>query len=224
MKSIYASLLVLAACFSTTVQAAPADDSVHIAGMPSAGYWLNKPALSVAYGNSLSITATKGTDFFHYGGGDFKATNAPILLFQPDADFTVTAKVKVGFNDTYDGGAIFVYADSTHYIKFLFEKSHYGYLSVCSGVTNTFTDDATNAVSSTNEVLMRLSKRGNFYGMFYSLDAGKSWTAARMVNFNPGGKIKLGFSSQSPLGAECESIFSDIKYKPTGFKDNKNGE
>ncbi|WP_291906310.1 DUF1349 domain-containing protein [Chitinophaga sp. CB10] len=224
MKSIYAYLLVLAACCSATAQAAPTGDSVRIAGMPSAGYWLNKPAAANASGSRLSITAAKGTDFFHYGGGNFKATNAPILLFQPDADFTVTAKVKVGFNETYDGGAIFVYADSTHYIKFLFEKSHYGNLSVCSGVTNTYTDDATNAVSPTNEVLMRLSKKGNFYGMFYSLDAGKTWTAARMVHFNPGGKIQLGFSSQSPLGAQCESIFSEITYKPTGFTDTKTGE
>ncbi|MBV8251618.1 MAG: DUF1349 domain-containing protein [Chitinophaga sp.] len=223
MKSVYTFLLALLGMAISTRAFAAGEDSIRLKGFPSAGYWLNKPANAVAKNNNVSIVAGKGTDFFHYGGGDFKMTTAPILLFNPDADFTVTTKLKVGFKDTYDGGAIFVYADSTHYIKFLFEKSHYGTKSVCSGVTNTYTDDANNAVAPTNEVWMRLSKRGNFYGMFYSMD-GKTWIAARQVNFQPTGKIKLGFSSQSPLGASCESIFSDIQYVPKGFTNGNTGE
>ncbi|MFB6457263.1 DUF1349 domain-containing protein [Chitinophaga sp. Hz27] len=222
MKSVYAfTLLFFFAAFGA--KAANLSDSVRIPGMPGQGSWINQPAKITVKGNNLNLFAPKETDFYHAPNGGFKATSASILLFQPDSNFTITTRTKVAFGKTYDGGAIFVYADTTHYIKFLFEFSHYGKYSICSGATNGVTDDCNNAVAVKNEVYLRLSKNGPVYGLFYSLD-GKEWFCARMVRFNPGGNIRVGFSSQAPLSQTCETTFSDIQYAPVGFKNGNTGD
>ncbi|NLR62844.1 DUF1349 domain-containing protein [Chitinophaga varians] len=197
-------------------------DSVRIKGIPYPCSWINTPQSFNVAADSLSITAAQGSDFYNYPGGNYNIATAPILAFKPDENFVLTAKIKVDFKKTYDGGAIYVMVDSTQYIKFLFENSHYGKLAVCSGVTNTYTDDSNNAVTGKNEVYFRLAKSGNMFGLFYSLE-GKNWEAVRLVNFVPKAPIKIGFSSQSPLGDNCTSTFSEIVYTPGVFKDAKTG-
>lgn len=208
--------------FFFSAVAAPAD-SVRIKGIPHPCTWINQPKDFEVTPEGLSITATQGTDFYNYPGGGYNIATAPILVFKPDKDFVLTAKIKVDFKKMYDGGAIYVMVDSTQYIKFLFENSQYGTLSVCSGVTNTYTDDSNNAVTTKNEVYFRLAKSGNLYGLFYSSN-GQSWEAIRLVNFVPKGPVSIGFSSQSPLGESCTSIFSEIVYVPGAFKNPKTGD
>nr|WP_246485037.1 DUF1349 domain-containing protein [Chitinophaga qingshengii] len=201
--------------------ATPAD-SIRIKGIPYPCSWINTPQNFNVAGDSLTITAANGSDFYNYPGGNYNIATAPILTFKPDENFVLTAKIRVDFKKTYDGGAIYVMADSTQYIKFLFENSHYGKFAVCSGVTNTYTDDSNNATTIKNEVYFRLAKSGNMFGLFYSPE-GKTWEAIRLVNFVPKAPIRIGFSSQSPLGENCTSVFSEITYTPGTFKDAKTG-
>ncbi len=193
--------------------AATPGDTVHISAVPSPCQWINAPqSFRVTGPNSLSITAGPHTDYYHYPGGGYNTSTAPILAFTPpDPDFSLTAKIKVDFRKTFDGAALFVLTDSTQYIKFLFEKSHDGPLSVCSGVTNIYTDDSNNAIAYTNEMYYRITKAGNLLSLYYSVD-GKKWKVARQVFFQPKGRLLLGFSSQSPLGTSCTGAFSDIRY------------
>ncbi|NSL87411.1 DUF1349 domain-containing protein [Chitinophaga solisilvae] len=219
-KKLHLLNCLLILCCSA-MAATPAD-SIQVKGIPHSFSWINTPKSFQVTDNALTITGAKGSDFFNYPGGNYNVATAPILAFTPDKDFILTVKVKVDFRKEYDGGAIYLMADSTQWLKFLFEFTGDKKMLVCSSVTNTYTDGSNNAFAPTNEVYLRLSKSGNMYGFFYSFD-GKAWESARMVNFQPKGPCRLGFSSQSPLGESCTSTFSEISYIPRAYKSNKTG-
>ena len=84
-----------------------------------------------------------------------------------DPAFVLTATVRVAFRKEYDGGFLVLFADPDHWVKLLFEKSHYGPYSVCSNVTNGGTDDNVHHDVQGQEVRLRITRSGDLFTLLF---------------------------------------------------------
>jgi len=173
--------------------------------------------------DSFSITASAKTDLYNDADSGTHTATAPMLLFPAEETFVLTTAVTVDFNQEYDGGFLVVYSDPDHWLKLLFEKSHYGTFSVCSNVTNVNPDDSVNSDVPNKEVFLRLTRAKDVFGFYYSID-GKKWTYIRYFRFPLKGPLHVGFASQSPAGEQCATVFSKIRYSPKAVDDFWTGE
>lgn len=221
------SLLFAAAPWAPRATAADtpkAASTAEVKAMPSKGAWMNAPLEFKGLGDdAFSITASEKTDFYNPVDGSPRAANAPMLLFPADETFVLTTAVKVDFKAEFDGGFLVVYSDADHWLKLLFEKSHYGPFSVCSSVTNDGTDDTVNADVPKNEVFLRITRAKDIFGFYYSVD-GTTWNYIRYFRFPVKGPLKVGFASQSPTGERCTTVFSKVSYAPAAVRDFWSGE
>jgi len=196
--------------------------AITLKAIPFPCAWVNPPKeFKEISGNALSILAANGTDLYNDCGGASKIASAPMLLFEPDPQFVLTAAVSVDFKHEFDGGFLVIYEGENHWGKLLFEKSHGGPLSVCSAVTSTFSDDTVNTQVSVKKVWLRIARTEDKV-VFYLSQDGKRWNYIRYFHFQ--GKAKVGFASQSPDGRQCNAVFTQISYSPTAPKDFWTGE
>jgi len=224
MKSGLPLLLVILfnwLSFSVSAQ----HDSITIGAVPYKWSWINAPKdFKIISNNAISVMADKLTDQYISIDGSYSSINAPKLLFKPDTDFIFSAKVKTGFDSLYEGGAIILYSDAGNFVKLLFEKDEEHSVKVTSSVvTNKISDDDYHAVITGKEVYLKAAKAGKVFCFYYSTD-GKHWNIVRTFAYSKTKTMRLGFYAQSPLGPYCEVLFSDISYKPFGFKDFSSGE
>ena len=197
---------------------------IKVKALPHAAEWVNTPKdFKILADDSFSITAAKETDLYNSADGGAPVATAPMLLFSAEETFVLTAAVSVDFKQEYDGGFLVIYADPQHWVKLLLEKSHYGPVSVCSSVTNIFSDDSVNSYISSNQVFLRLTRAKDVFGFYYSLD-GKEWKYIRYFNFVAKGALKVGFASQSPLGQQTVAVFSKIRYSSNKASEFWSGE
>lgn len=196
---------------------------VKIESIPQELNWLGEPQAYELLDNGLSITAGQGTDIYHYSGGGYNISTVPMLLFPADEEFVLTAKVKVDFEAAYDGGFLILYEDTTHYAKLLFEQNHAKQWLLCSGVTNTYTDDNVHVTFDSDEIYIRIARSGDMCGFYYSVD-NENWTYMRFFNFPERKELKLGFAAQSPVGESCTAVFTEIGYMAVKPKDMMIGQ
>jgi uncharacterized protein len=215
-------LPLLLVCVPAARAEAPSS-KIEIKALPFPGEWMNTPKdFKILSGDSFSITATTKTDLYNNVDGPDVAT-APMLLFPAAETFVLTTAVAVDFKQEYDGGFLVVYADPDHWVKLLFEKSHYGPFSVCSSVTKIDSDDSVNTEVPGKEVFLRLTRAKDVFGLYYSLD-GKKWAYIRYFRFPVKGPLKVGFASQSPAGEQATTVFSKVRYSPSKVADFWTGE
>jgi regulation of enolase protein 1 (concanavalin A-like superfamily) len=132
---------------------------VEIKALPHRGAWMNAPLnFTRLSDDSFSISASKQTDLYNPVDDGADVATAPMLLFPADDTFVLTTAVSVDFKQEFDGGFLVVYSDPDHWVKLLFEKSHYGPFSVCSNVTKGDTDDTVNSDVPSNKVFLRISR------------------------------------------------------------------
>jgi len=200
------------------------EETVHLRTIPFPCTFVNAPKeFKLLSGNALSILASGGSDLYNDCGGTTKSASAPMLLFEPDTQFVLTTALTVDFKHEFDGGFLVVYEDEDHWAKLLFEQSHMGPLSVCSAVTNGFSDDTVNTDVPVKKVWFRIARvEHKFY--FYLSQDGSRWTYIRYFRSPFQGKAKIGFASQSPDGKQCKATFSQIHYSPRAPKDLWTGE
>lgn len=223
-KSIVLSLSFII-CVNIVAQKGQTKANTRIDNISSQFYWINSPtSYSLNEKHELKITASKGTDIYHYSGGGFDINNAPMLVFEADSNFIFTSQVVVDLNKEYDGGFLILYSDSVHYGKLLVEKNHQNKIILCSCVTDRYSDDNVHVELNESKVYLKIAKSSELYGFYYSLD-GKDWNYLRFFRFNNNKQtVKLGFGVQSPYSEKCTSTFSHINYSPKGFKDGMKGE
>jgi regulation of enolase protein 1 (concanavalin A-like superfamily) len=172
---------------------------------------------------TLVLQANKGTDLFVNPDGAEATDHTPRVLFQPAGDFIFSAKVTAGFHKEFDGGALIVYGDKTHWAKLLFEYSTSGTAGVTSTVAKGVGDDAYHGVQPGNEVYLKVVRLKDMF-VFYTSPDGKRWTMVRTFGMPGAATMKVGFSSQSPDGDAFSARFSDIKFRNETFKDYWQGE
>jgi regulation of enolase protein 1 (concanavalin A-like superfamily) len=194
--------------------------------IPDALQWKNDPVdWQVGPDNSLHITAGAKTDWFiEPSGSDWVSSNAPSALFTPpDANFLLSAKVTVNFASTYDAGVLLLYEREDLWAKLCFEYSPQNQPMIVSVVTRGLSDDCNSTVIEGNTVYLRVARIGGAFGLHYALD-GKYWHMVRYFTLGKVENLRIGFEAQSPIGAGCTVLFSEIAYRPDLLKDMRSGE
>lgn len=222
-KRLNSLLIVPGFLLACNFAQAQKSDTVRIPEIPHFMTWANTPEQFSAAKGTIRIKAGAKTDMFRDPNVTYNTDNAPKLLFEADNDFVLSASIQHPFSNKWDGGALVLFEDSLHWIKFCFEKDYTGARRVVSVVTKDISDDCNSAEIAQDIVYYKMAKAGNVITLYYSTD-GKSWLLIRHLQFNNQQKLRIGFLAQSPTGNSCEVLFSNIRYAAIQIKDPYAGE
>jgi hypothetical protein len=194
-------------------------------GIPGELRWTHQPAeWQVGLDDSLNIVAGRNTNWFIDPGGNEAKDTAPAGLFAPpDASFLLSAKVRVDFASTFDAGALQLRCRDDLWAKLCFEYSPQAQPMIVSVVTRGVSDDCNSVVIDGREVYLRMAHTPRATAFHYSAD-GRYWHKVRYFSLGELPSFQVGFSSQSPRGQGCRSVFSETRYTAGVVKDNRSGE
>jgi regulation of enolase protein 1 (concanavalin A-like superfamily) len=207
---------------------------------PSAGStWSTDPAAG-----TLAVTADPHSDIFvdpagpglsaggdaGEGGGIGGQVNAETLMNAvtllaeaPEGDFQLRARVRVGFESTFDAGVLLLWLNREYWAKLCFEFSPDREAMVVSVVNRGVADDANAFVVEGGEVWLRVSRIGRVFAYHASLD-GSRWKMVRAFALeSPGAAARIGFEAQAPTGDGCDVVFSDISFTTGTLADLRDG-
>jgi regulation of enolase protein 1 (concanavalin A-like superfamily) len=183
-------------------------------GVPGPLIWQHPPARwRIDNRQTLAITADKATDWFVSPVAGRGRDNAPRLLFKPANDFVLSAKVTVDFHSQRDSGVLILYVNDAVWAKLCFEMSAEMHPAIVSVVAKEASDDNSSIPISGNSVYLKMAKAGQAV-FFYASENGQSWSVVRAFSLGKSPNLRVGFSSQSPAGDGCTSVFSQIQYLP----------
>jgi uncharacterized protein len=205
--------------FSITLHA----QEIRIDAIPFPMQWENNPLAFSRKANDLTITAGPKTDMFRDPNVTYNTDNAPKLLFTPDADFVLTARIEHPHTSKWDGGAIVIKQDSLNWVKFCFEKDYTAAHRVVTVVTKDVSDDCNSGEIKGNAVFYKIAKADNVITLYVSNDGAK-WFLVRHLQMNLKPGFKAGFLAQSPSGDKATVKFSHINYRHVRIKDPYEGE
>ncbi len=176
----------------------------------------------------VTATAPARTDLFIDPSGTSGVAaesklNAVTALGDPGAgDVVLSARVRVGFLDTFDAGVLLVWVDELHWAKLCFERSPAGERMVVSVVTRGTSDDANGEVVDGDSVWLRVSRVGRMFAFHASTD-GRSWRFARAFTLDGDEPARIGFEAQSPVGDGCEVAFDHLRFERRTLGDLRDG-
>jgi hypothetical protein len=183
-----------------------------IAGLPAGLSWQNSPhSWHVDEGKVLTLSSGEKTDWFVDPFDGTVAKNAPILLFNPDPDYVLSARVTVKFATKWDAGALMLWGDDHHWAKLSYELSPDGKPTLVTVVTRGLSDDCNSVHLAGDSVYLRIAKSAKTYVFYFSTD-GTDWQVLRTFDLGTDMPIRAGFESQSPAGSGTVAKFSAISY------------
>jgi regulation of enolase protein 1 (concanavalin A-like superfamily) len=94
---------------------------------------------------------------------------------------------------------------------------------IVSVVTRGVSDDCNSVEIDGSEVYLRVARTPQTWAFHNSLD-GRFWHFVRYFTLGKVDSPRVGFSAQSPTGAQCAAIFSEISYRAGSLRDLRNGE
>jgi uncharacterized protein len=192
----------------------PNETAPLIEGISQPMIWQNAPASwKLEGGQTHAITAGKQTDWFVSPMGDSHRDNSPRLLFKPASDFVLSAKLNVDFRTQWDAGALVLYESNSLWAKLCFESTIEARPAIVSVVTKDVSDDSTSIEMAGTSVYLKIAKAGPAI-FFYASQDGQSWKIIRTFSLGKTQNLRVGFSSQSPVGDGATTVFSDIRYDP----------
>ena len=203
---------------------AHAQSSFAIANVPQKLSWINSPAKWKYELNQLTIVAGEKSDLFLDPQHAYTVVNSPKAVFKPDDNFLLSAKAEVSFKTDFDAAVLVLYAGDEAWAKLCFEFSPQKKPYVVSVVNNGLSDDCNHVPINGNKVYLRVSGLGNNIFAFHYSTNGKYWNMVRYFLLSTKKEIRVGFSSQSPTGKSCKSVFSQISYQKKKLKDLRNGD
>jgi uncharacterized protein len=204
-----ATLLLSLACARASELTRPA---AVLAGIPQPMTWQNPPQQwSIDDRETLSITAGRKSDWFASPMGDSRTNSSPRLLFKPAGDFVLSAKVTVSFQSQWDAGVLVLYENDSLWAKLCFENTIEKRAAIVSVVTKNVSDDNNSIEMSGPSVYLKIAKAGPAI-FFYASQDGHNWKIIRSFSLGETRNLRVGFSSQAPVGDICTSVFSDIQY------------
>jgi len=220
--SVIPIVLVFVACAASSLWAQ--DVPAQLKAVPAPLQWRHQPAdWKIESGETLSITAGRSTDWFISPIDGQIRDNSPVLLFKAAEEFVLQAKVTVDFQSAWDAGVLVVYGGETNWAKLCFEWSREKEPYAVSVVTRGVSDDSTSIPLKGNTVYLKMAKIGQAIFFYVSSDA-QAWKLIRAFRPDPASELRIGFSSQSPTGNGCKSVFSEIKYAPKRVENIWTGE
>ena len=206
------SLCALLFCFTSVV--APPQTIPSIPGLPGTLTWQNTPrSWHMDKANVVTISAEAKTDWFVDPFDGTVDKNAPILLFTPDSDYVLGARVTLKFVTKWDAGALMLWGDDHHWAKLSFELSPGKKPTLVTVVTRGLSDDCNSSEVRGDSVYLRIAKSGTTYVFYFSTD-GHDWQILRTFSLDTELPIRVGFEAQSPAGSGAVVKFSAIAYDP----------
>jgi len=175
----------------------------------------NGPVTWTAKGpDALTISAGPKTNWFVSPWDSEAVDNAPMILFHPAGNFSLSAKIALQPKTRWDSGALTLFIDKDNWAKLCLENSVAdGKLSVVMVVNRGISDDSYTAfTASDNALYLKIARQGPAY-MFFASHDGKDWTMLR--DFTMGGDaalLRTGLLAQSPVGEGMTVDFSEIRY------------
>lgn len=205
---------LLALSLASAQTGEPNEAAPRLDGIPQPIIWQNAPAIwKIDSRQTLTITAGKQTDWFISPMGDSLRNNSPRLLFKPASDFVLSAKVNVGFRSQWDAGALVLFDNDSLWAKLCFENTIEKRTAIVSVVTKDVSDDSSSIEMKGPSVYLKVAKAGSAI-FFYASQDGQDWKIIRTFSLGKTQNLRVGFSSQSPVGDGVTTIFSGIRYEP----------
>jgi len=174
-------------------------------------------------GGTLTLTSGAKSDLFIDPAGDEGARpDAGRWTGLPgDSDFTLTARVTVGFAATFDAGVLLVYLSERRFAKLCYEFSPQRKPTAVTVVTRGTSDDS-NSFEASGPLWLRVTRSGRAWAFHASQDGGY-WRLLRYFTLGEASGARVGFLAQSPTGTGCTAIFDSIAYSPTVPTDLRDG-
>ena len=178
---------------------------------------------SVADG-TLTLTSGPKSDLFIDPAGDEGA--------RPDAgrwtglpgedDFTLAARVTVGFGATFDAGVLLLYLSERRWAKLCYEFSPQRKPTAVTVVTHGMSDDSNSFETAGGPLWLRVTRSGRAWA-FHASQNGAYWQLLRYFTLGEASGARVGFLAQSPAGTSCTAIFDSVTYKPGAPADLRDG-
>ncbi|MGH3210875.1 MAG: DUF1349 domain-containing protein [Trebonia sp.] len=175
-------------------------------------------------GGALTLTSGPKSDMFIDPAGDEGA--------RPDAgrwtglpgedDFTLTARVTVGFAGTFDAGVLVLYLSERRWAKLCYEFSPQRKPTAVTVVTHGTSDDSNSFETAGGPLWLRITRSGRAWAFHASVN-GSYWQLLRYFTLGEASGARVGFLAQSPMGAGCTAIFDSVTYKPGAPADLRDG-
>jgi regulation of enolase protein 1 (concanavalin A-like superfamily) len=146
-------------------------DAVYLRSIPAELRWMRNPVGWQDNGDdSVSITAGRETDLFNDPQGGYSIDNSPRLVFEPQGDFVLSARVTVGFRSNYDAGVLLIYAYTNLWAKLCFELYPQKQPMIVSVVTHVLSDDCNSVPIDDDHVYLRIARVRRAFAFHYSTD------------------------------------------------------
>jgi regulation of enolase protein 1 (concanavalin A-like superfamily) len=186
--------------------------------------WTATPAGWAWQDGALTAVAGPRTDLFVDPADGTRYDNAARLLARSGGDFQFSARVRVGFAETYDAGVLLLWVDQRSWAKLCFERSPQGQPMAVSVVNRGVSDDANGFPVDGDALWLRISRLGTAFAFHASTD-GRFWHLVRYfaLDVAAGEPVAVGFEAQSPLGAGCAVEFTDVRFVPDRLVELRDG-
>jgi len=184
--------------------------------------WMNPPQRWSFDEQGLRVEPKKGTDFFRPFERDPR-DSASLLHKAVRGDFTAVTRVSVKPKGFGDAAAVTVRTNEQVWAKLCLERSPIGELNAVSVVTNPWSDDSNGELIREPECWLRLTRKGNLFGMHYSLN-GSRWRFVRAFTIEMPQEVLVGVHAQAPFEAGCEALFYCFDLSDQGVEDFRSGE
>lgn len=207
--------LVICFILASQLPAQVAGQKIHAIPYPLEVY--NHPVSYEIKDDIITFSSEGKTNLFNNPNGKSKVNNAPMLLFNPKGDFTLTAKAAGNLKAVYDVAALVIYQDEDRWAKLCYEKSVLGEPTIVSVVTRGFSDDC-NSEPTGSSAYLSIVKKGNEFSFFYSPD-NVNWKMIRHFHLDTDNNLKAGFAVHGSRGNGFTGIFTDIKYRDEALND-----
>jgi uncharacterized protein len=223
MRRHLSIVLVAQLCFAA-VLAQTGKTEFQVKEIPQPLAWINDPLKWTYAHDSLRIVGGEKTDLFIDPQHEYEVVNSPKAVFLPADSFLLSARAYVHFKTDYDAGVLVVYAGRDQWAKLCFEYSPQKKPFVVSVVNNGISDDCNHTPIGGNQVYLRIAGLGSHvYAFHYSTD-GQYWHLVRYFYLNTKKDVQVGFSSQSPTGKSCQTVFTKITYTVAKLQDIRGGK
>lgn len=186
-------------------------------------FWLNEPQEWFFDNNGvLNVLPRPKSDYFR-PYQRVCADNAAILCREVEGDFTIKVFVSADLTDFADAGGLLVLSGSSLWAKLCMERNHEGQISTVSVVTNPYSDDANGELLTGNECHLRITRKGDYFGMHYSLD-GQAWRLVRCFGLEFPKTVNVGILTQAPVGLGCNIRLNSLDLQFTTIDDFRSGK
>ncbi|HZQ82628.1 MAG TPA: DUF1349 domain-containing protein [Gaiellaceae bacterium] len=170
----------------------------------------------------VRIEAGAKTDWFVDPGTEAVTANAPSRLEPaPAGDFMLSALVEAELRETFDAGALVVWANDRTWAKLALERNPEGRPTIVSVVTRGVSDDCNSYALAGARAWLRIARIGAAYA-FHASENGERWQLIRHFRLDADG-VRIGFESQSPLGEGCAATFSHCELVQGTLADLRDG-